>query len=139
MPAILIFVVAAVLGLATTIFLILTNPSRIPLSTRQTASSPTPLIEAQLTTETEKQNLVNQAKDDLAKKTGLAASEIILKDAQSMTWPDTSLGCPKPGFMYAQVLTPGYRILLQAGGKTYDYRGATSSNRIAVCETPADQ
>ena len=42
--------------------------------------------------------------------------------AESVTWSDSSLGCPKPGMMYAQVLTPGLRVLVQAEGKTYDYR-----------------
>ncbi|MBI2919133.1 MAG: hypothetical protein HYY01_14255 [Chloroflexi bacterium] len=38
-----------------------------------------------------------------------------------MRWPDASLGCPQPGVAYAQVATPGYRIILTSGGKEHHY------------------
>jgi hypothetical protein len=34
---------------------------------------------------------------------------------------DPSLGCPKPGLMYPQMITPGYRIVLDAQGTTYEF------------------
>lgn len=42
--------------------------------------------------------------------------------AMAVTWNDSSLGCPKPGMMYSQVITPGFRVLVEADGKPYDYR-----------------
>lgn len=32
-----------------------------------------------------------------------------------------SLGCPQPGMVYAEVLTPGYLILLEANNDEYEY------------------
>jgi hypothetical protein len=37
------------------------------------------------------------------------------------TWNDSCLGCAKPGESCAQVLTPGYRIVLKASSATYEY------------------
>lgn len=36
-------------------------------------------------------------------------------------WPDASLGCPEPGHAYADVITPGYLIVVQAGGAEYEF------------------
>jgi hypothetical protein len=75
----------------------------------------------------------NAALDDLAQRLGIAKSSIRVIQAEAVEWPDASLGCPKPGMMYAQVITPGYRIVLQANGKRYEYhtgRGAA----VVLCE-----
>jgi hypothetical protein len=40
---------------------------------------------------------------------------------EEVTWPDGCLGCPKTGEMCAQVLTPGYRVVLRVGDATYEY------------------
>ncbi|HEY52947.1 MAG TPA: hypothetical protein G4N94_05785 [Caldilineae bacterium] len=39
---------------------------------------------------------------------------------EEVDWPDASLGCPQPGMMYAQVITPGYKATVEVDGKTYD-------------------
>jgi hypothetical protein len=36
-------------------------------------------------------------------------------------WPDTSLGCPRRGVLYAQHVTPGYQIKLRRGNASLDY------------------
>ena len=36
-------------------------------------------------------------------------------------WPDTSLGAPRPGRVYAQVITPGFKVVLTAEGRRYEY------------------
>jgi hypothetical protein len=38
---------------------------------------------------------------------------------EPIEWPDASLGCPQPGLAYAQVVTPGFRFTLEAGGRSY--------------------
>jgi hypothetical protein len=47
-------------------------------------------------------------------------------------WPDASLGCPLPGMTYAQVLTPGHRVILATGGRTYEYH-TDNHDRIILC------
>ena len=36
------------------------------------------------------------------------SSELRLLTSEAVQWNDSSLGCPQPGAMYAQVITPGY-------------------------------
>jgi hypothetical protein len=59
---------------------------------------------------------------DLAARLGVAASSIIVAEAAEAMWPDTSLGMPEPGRMYAQMLTEGFRVVLEAAGKKFEYR-----------------
>lgn len=74
------------------------------------------------------------AKTDLIQRTPtLKAEDIRLVSAESVEWRDGSLGCPKPGMMYTMALVPGYQIILEAGGKTYDYHGATGRPPV-LCE-----
>jgi hypothetical protein len=76
--------------------------------------------------------LVQTAKDDLAQRLSLEAESIQVVKAEAVQWPDASLGCPKPGMMYAQVVTPGYQIVLSAGGAGYDYHA--SALEVFLCE-----
>ena len=41
---------------------------------------------------------------------------------EKATWPDGSMGCPKPGEVYIQVIVPGYRVIMSLDGNRYDYR-----------------
>lgn len=75
----------------------------------------------------------NAALDELAKRLGVPKSSIKVILAEAVEWPDASLGCAKPGMMYAQVITPGYRIVLEAGGKRYEYHTGREG-RATWCE-----
>jgi hypothetical protein len=76
--------------------------------------------------------LVDAAKADLASLTGVAQDEIEVIETQFVEWSDSSLGCPKAGQSYLQVITPGYLIRLLAGGQEYEYH--TSMNEVVLCE-----
>lgn len=51
------------------------------------------------------------------------------------TFGDTSLGCPQPDMMYAQVLTQGYTFLFTYEGTVYDYRAMLDGQSVVLCET----
>lgn len=55
----------------------------------------------------------------LARELGCAPAACTVLEAQSVTWPDSALGCREPGMMYMQVLTPGYRMVLEHAGQQY--------------------
>jgi hypothetical protein len=77
--------------------------------------------------------VIRLAKEDLAQRLSLASDDIRLVSVEAVEWSDTSLGCPQPGMMYAQVITPGYRVVLEAGGQKYEYH--TDTGRFVVlCE-----
>jgi hypothetical protein len=45
-------------------------------------------------------------------------------------WPDSSLGCPQPDMLYAQVLTPGYLIMVEVSGEEIEYHADERGNVI---------
>jgi hypothetical protein len=63
--------------------------------------------------------VVEAVVEDLAVRLGIPADGVTIAAVEPTDWPDSSLGCPQPGEMYAQVVTPGLRIELQAQGDTY--------------------
>jgi hypothetical protein len=74
--------------------------------------------------------LIARAKKRLARRIGVADEKIVLKHIERVTWPDAGLGCPQKGRMYAQVLTPGYRLVLSNGTADFEYH--TDDNRKVV-------
>jgi hypothetical protein len=73
---------------------------------------------------------VELAVADLAGQLGIAAEAITVRSVEAVEWSDASLGCPEPGMMYAQVITPGYRIVLEANGQSYEYHSGRSSTIV---------
>jgi len=72
------------------------------------------------------EDLVIQAKGDLAARLSITIDEIEVLEATSVVWPDASLGCPKPDMRYKQVQVDGVLIRLQAGGQVCEYHGCGS-------------
>lgn len=81
----------------------------------------------------QEQLMVETVVDDLASTLGITGDEIEVVSVEPMQWRDSSLGCPKPGQMYLQVITPGYKIVLEAGGETYEYHTDTRG-RFVLCQ-----
>ena len=83
----------------------------------------------------EVQALIALAVEDLAKRLSIPADQIQLKEAAKVVWPDSSIGCPQPGMLYTDVLTPGYLILLSANGRDYEFH-AGKGPQVIYCENP---
>jgi hypothetical protein len=79
---------------------------------------------------------LDHAKADLAERLGVPTDDIAVVSSEEVTWPDSSLGCPQPGMMYAQVLTSGSRIVLTAAGRSYEYHSGGQRPPF-LCENPA--
>lgn len=82
------------------------------------------------------QPLVDKAIADLAQRLSIDRKTIVVVNAQSVVWPDRSLGCPQPGMLYPQVLVEGFRIELRAGDQIYVYPGGGGRDPF-LCENPA--
>jgi hypothetical protein len=80
--------------------------------------------------------LIEKAKADLVQQFDIRADQIQVVDARAVTWPDTSLGCPQPAQAYAQVLTPGYWVLLEADSQKYPYH-ADQAEQLILCQNPS--
>ena len=74
---------------------------------------------------------VTRAREELAKALEVKADALALEKAEAVDWPDASLGCPEPGHMYAQVITPGYRVLLKRGDARHEVH--VGAGRAVVC------
>lgn len=74
------------------------------------------------------------AKSIAATALDVAASRLEVKEIEAVTWPDTSLGCPQPGYLYAQVLTPGYKVVLTTDERVVEVHLDARGQGI-VCST----
>ncbi len=75
---------------------------------------------------------VDAASAFLSQQKGLDVSGINVQSVTAQNWPDASLGCPEPGMMYAQVITPGYAVRLEAGGQSYEIH-TSKGGRAVLC------
>ncbi|MEI7768763.1 MAG: hypothetical protein WCI67_02185, partial [Chloroflexales bacterium] len=78
-------------------------------------------------------DLLDKILADAAQLSGVPAASIVVQVGQAVEWPDGALGCPQPGVVYLQVITPGYHVVLLAGARSYDYRAA-ERGRFFVCK-----
>ncbi len=76
---------------------------------------------------------VQAALSDAAGRLGLSADQLRIERLEQRQWPDTSLGCPRPEVLYAQVLTPGYLVVLSGGGKQLEYH-TDERGRAVLCQ-----
>jgi hypothetical protein len=73
-----------------------------------------------------------QAKARLAQHLGVSADEITAVSAEFVEWSDACLGVHSAGQMCAQVITPGYRIMLEAAGKQYEVHTDRNGTSVAI-------
>ncbi len=112
--------------------------SSTPVAIQVTSLPPTAGVEAGTPTPMALQAAI----EDLAGRTGLSASSIQIMSIAPEDWPNPSLGCPKMGVLYAQVIVPGYRLVLNAAGELYEYhtdqgtRAITCAPAIASTQAP---
>lgn len=65
--------------------------------------------------------IVAKCKVDLAKRLELKTEDITVAEIKAMTWPNTALGMPETGKVYAQVQTPGSKVILEVHNAKYLY------------------
>jgi hypothetical protein len=81
--------------------------------------------------------IIAQATNDAAVQAGVDPSAVTVVSADAVTWPNGAAGCPKMGFLYTDVITPGYRVVVKAGDTTYDYRGSVRGGSVSWCQDAA--
>ncbi len=78
----------------------------------------------------EAQPAVDAARAAAAVRLGVPADQLTVERAEARDWSDSSLGCPQPGRMYLQVITPGYLVIVAGGGKRLEFH--TDARALAV-------
>ena len=71
-----------------------------------------------------------RARSDLARRLGVPENDISEGAVEKADFPDAALGAPVEDEMSAQVITPGWRIRLDANGQTYEYRATERQQRL---------
>jgi hypothetical protein len=79
------------------------------------------------------EEIVLLAREDLAARLGVPVDQVELVDAEPVTWPDASLGCPRPDMRYKQVPQDGLLIRLRAQGREYEYHSGANRGPF-LCE-----
>ncbi|HOT92738.1 MAG TPA: hypothetical protein PLJ78_12760 [Anaerolineae bacterium] len=70
----------------------------------------------------------------------MTPAELTLVSVEEVVWPDASLGCPQPGQMYAQVLTPGRRVVFaDAAGHQYTVHTPEKPDLFIICSPTQPQ
>lgn len=77
------------------------------------------------------------ARQTVATALGLDLSAAQVISTEPLDFSDASLDCPEPGAAYAQVITPGFRILVEANGRRFDVRVAGTGGRICYRRKPS--
>ena len=66
----------------------------------------------------------------LSANLGLPADKITLVSTEAVDWPDGCLGVYEDGLVCAEVITPGFRVILEANGKQVEYRTNEDGTQI---------
>jgi hypothetical protein len=69
---------------------------------------------------------------DASAHLGVGQDALAIVRIEAKQWPDASLGCPKSGEFYAQVVTPGYLIVIRGGDQDLEYHTDQRGN-VVLC------
>jgi len=81
-----------------------------------------------------KESAVSKAREDLSKRLAIGADNIETKSVTDEEFRDMSLGASAQGEMAAQMISYGWKIMLGANGKAYEYRGDKYQLRLVGFE-----
>jgi hypothetical protein len=82
---------------------------------------------------------VTAAQQGLAQQLGLEPTAVTVVSADPVEWPDSCLGATLSDEVCAQVVTPGYQIILEAQGQQYQYHTDESGGAIRLAGAPEPQ
>lgn len=77
-----------------------------------------------------KDGAVENARKDLAQRLKIDAADIKESSVEDADFPDMALGAPEEDEMSGMMITRGWRIKLEAQGKTYEYRADKNQVRL---------
>lgn len=84
------------------------------------------------------QTMAGKATSDLAQYLDVDPAEIEVLSIEAMDWPDSSLGCARPGQSYQEVITPGFEITLKVLGREFAYHTDREETVIRCDAHPGD-
>jgi hypothetical protein len=101
------------------------------------APAVTPTEQALIPTEdpsTELTPAQEAAVERLSSELGLPAEQVGILSTDEVEWPDGCLGVQREGLMCTQAIVPGFKVVLQANGETYEIRTNKSGSQVVVVQ-----
>jgi hypothetical protein len=77
-----------------------------------------------------KDDAVENARKDMAKRLKIDAADVKERSVEDTDFPDMALGAAEDGEMSGQMITKGWKISLEAQGKTFEYRADKNQVRL---------
>ena len=74
----------------------------------------------------------------LMEQLNLTADKIKLVSSEAVTWPDGCLGIVRMGVMCTQAEVPGFKIVLEANGKKYEFHTNQDGSTVLLAEGAQD-
>lgn len=68
----------------------------------------------------------------LSQDLSVSINEIEIVSFEQVEWPDSCLGVPEEGQTCAQVITPGYRVMLEVDGNQYEFHSNMDGTLILM-------
>lgn len=111
-----------------------TGPGPGPLATAPAAVSP-------VVSESPRLSLGSGADENTARAAaanaaaahlGVRVDDVTVVSVEPHDWNDAGLGCGETGQMYAQVVTPGYAVIVRAAGRELEFH-TDSRGRAVLC------
>jgi hypothetical protein len=65
---------------------------------------------------------VAEVRSFAADELGISEDMVLVQSVTEMEWPNACLGLAEEDEMCAEVITPGYQIVVEVGGDSYTYR-----------------
>lgn len=82
----------------------------------------------------EKQVIQVASMQEAMKITGLKSADLKIVNIEATEWSDSSFGCPKDGYVYMQVITPGYLVIVKSAEEQLEFHTDTRDN-VVLCRT----
>lgn len=73
----------------------------------------------------------------LIKLLNINVDQVKISAVEAVDWSNACLGVQKPGEMCAEVITPGFRITLETGDKSYEFHTNQDGSQIRMVDAPS--
>ena len=101
------------------------------------AGSGTPALQLNTPAPTSNENVPGEieaaARELLADGIIVHGEDFRLVSSERVQWSDTSLGCSQEGVAYAQVITPGYKLIFDLTGNSYAVHSNSDGSHMVIC------
>ena len=75
------------------------------------------------------------ARTFLEEEMSIDSASPTLAKIERVDWSDGSLGCPTPGFSYAQVIVPGFSLVFDNGGESVEIHSNVDGSQLVACSS----